>query len=324
MTTNCSKPIGGYFELELAKGDRLYHDTPLAFKSGRSSLQFLLETLKPSLVYLPFYTCDGLLEPFFNTNVPYTFYEIDERLNPKRLPTLNENEFFLYINYFDLKKETVAELSEHYKHQFIADSTLAYFAKGNGLSWFFNSCRKFFGVPDGSFLYGPGDLSMHAVAIQNENYTVDHLVKRFNGHPADGYTSFVQNERLCGGEVATMSRLTEHLLSQVDHKAVSEKRHSNFRFLHGLLANRNKMEFVADDESVPMLYPFLPDRVIDKKCLFAKNIFVPTYWSDVMVRAGEGFAFEKYLAGNLLPLPVDHRYDEADMAHMASIIKTLL
>lgn len=324
MTTNCCKPIGGYFELELAKGDRSYHDSPLAFKSGRSTLQFLLETLAPSLVHLPFYTCDGLLEPFFHTNVPYVFYEIDEQLNPKNLPTLYENEFFLYINYFDLKRETVAELSEHYKHQFIADSTLAYFAKGNGRSWLFNSCRKFFGVPDGSFLYGPGDLLTHTIVVQNEEYTVDHLLKRFNGHPTEGYASFVQNERLCGGDIAGMSRLSEHLLSQVDHTSVSEKRRLNFRFLHGLLADLNKMEFSADEESVPMLYPFLPNCVIDKKRLYEKNIFVPTYWSDVTMRAGDGFAHEKYLSETLLPLPVDHRYDEEDMTQLANTIKKLL
>jgi hypothetical protein len=324
MTTSCCKPIGGYFELELAKGDQAYHDSPLAFKSGRSSLQFLLETLRPSLVYVPFYTCDGLLEPFLNTKVPYVFYEIDELLEPKNLPVIKENEFFLYINYFDLKRKTVGKLSEHYKQHFIADCTLAYFAKGNGRSWFFNSCRKFFGVPDGSFLYAPATMPMHPEVHQNEEYTVDHLLKRFNGQTSEGYTSFVQNEQLCGGPVGRMSKLTEHLLSQVDHASVSEKRRSNYQFLHGLLADINKLDLAADKDSVPMLYPLLLDHAIDKKHLYKKNIFAPTYWTDVLRRTGDGFAFERYLTENLLPLPIDHRYGQEHMVCMVNTLKQLL
>src|SRR5262245_20652428 len=137
-------PIGGYFELELAKGNSNYHKGAAAFKSGRSALGYLCTLVQPSLVYVPFYTCDGLLEPLQQLNIPYRFYEIDQAMEPVTLPQLGEREYFVYINYFDVKGETVDRLSEQYADKLIVDCTQAYFMKGNGRSWYFNSCRKFF------------------------------------------------------------------------------------------------------------------------------------------------------------------------------------
>jgi len=106
------RPIGGYFELELSRGPFRYHEAA-AFKSGRSALFYLLSQLRPENVYIPFYTCNALLEPFLQSGVKFTFYEIDETLSPRKLPELQANEYFLYINYFDLKRKKVKELSIH-------------------------------------------------------------------------------------------------------------------------------------------------------------------------------------------------------------------
>src|SRR5579864_5943986 len=98
------KEIGGYFELELKKEGYHYHDTPHALKSGRAALHHMLDHLKPSLVYLPFYTCDALLEPLKEANIPYEFYPVNDKLEPVTLIDLREGEYFLYIDYFGLKK----------------------------------------------------------------------------------------------------------------------------------------------------------------------------------------------------------------------------
>lgn len=296
----------------------------MALNSGRSSLQYILERVKPQVVYVPFYTCNGLLEPFQKTGVPYRFYPLNSQLEPQALPELGNKELFLYINYFDLKRPVVDRLSAHYGHRFVADCTLAYFAKGNGRSWLFNSCRKFFGVPDGSFLYAPEGMESENAFARNETYTFDHLLKRFNGHPEEGYHSFLQNEILCGGSVLGMSRLSEHLLTLADHSAVAARRRANFYSLHQVLYGLNHFEFSLAPEAVPMYYPFLLDHCIDKTLLYDKHLFVPTFWKDVIARYGTGFEFEKSLSANLLLLPVDHRYDGADMQRMAGTIKMLL
>src|SRR6476661_1734204 len=149
------KPIGGYFELELKKGNSRFHETPYTFKSGRSSLYTILSTTKPACVYIPFYICGVVFESFAMAGVPYKFYSLDKNLEPENLPVMEEDEYFLYVDYFGVKTACVEQLSERFGHRLLVDCTLSFFTVGNGRSWFFNSCRKFFGVPDGSFLYVP-------------------------------------------------------------------------------------------------------------------------------------------------------------------------
>jgi len=314
------KPIGGYFELEVSKGDHQYHKTPHALKSGRSSLQYILNHLKPDVVYIPYYTCDALLEPFEATHISYRFYEINAQLEPATLIDLQPGEYFLYVNYLDLKRDTVARLTERYKEQLIVDCTQAFFAKGNGVAWFFNSCRKYFGVPDGSYLYPPEGVRMRPIEMQNEEYLFDHLLKRFNGHPGEGYETFLKNEVLAGNDVSNISKLSEYLLSQIDYDNVAATRRNNYQLLHDHFKSVNLFNAALPADSVPMSYPLLLDKIFDKQPLFAESIFIPTFWKDTLYRIDNGFTTEKSLTEYLLPLPVDHRYNEEDMRRMMHIL----
>ncbi len=317
------KPIGGYFELALNRGSNSYHETPYQLKSGRAALHCILNTVKPTLVYIPYYTCDALLEPFTAANVTYAFYAIDERLEPQSLPDLKDGEYFLYVNYFDLKRETVQVLSERYKDRLIVDCTQAFYMKGNGVSWYFNSCRKFFGVPDGSYLYAPQDVAVQQPQHRNEHYMTDHLLQRFNGHAAEGYATFLKNEQLAGSEVLAMSKLSEYLLSGTDYTATAAARRDNFRFLHDQLGGNNLMDAALPTDSVPMCYPWLTNRSIDKASLYGQEIFIPSFWKDTLLRNTNGYDLEKMLTDKLWPLPVDHRYTLADMALMCDAIAKL-
>ncbi|WP_276482093.1 hypothetical protein [Paraflavitalea pollutisoli] len=316
-------PIGGYYELELAPGPHRYHDTPYAFKSGRSSLHYILQLMKPSLVYVPFYTCDGLLDSFEAAGTTYQFYEINHLLEPDDLPELEANEYFLYINYFDVKRTYVRHLSAKYGDRLIVDCTQAFFMKGNGKSWFFNSCRKYFGVPDGSYLYAPTHMDLQPVMEKNEQYTVSHLIDRFNNHVREGYTSFLENEVLCGADLYGMSKLSEYLLSHINYAQVMEKRYSNYRYLDALFTEYHLFPPDEGDDCVPMVYPLLTNKPPDRKLFADLGLFIPTYWADVNNRRKTGFEIEKLLTALLLPLPIDHRYSLADMERMVKLIKRL-
>jgi hypothetical protein len=307
------KPIGGYFELELKKGLHQYHDTPYMMKSGRSSLHYLLAFVKPTLVYIPYYTCNALLEPFDVSGTRYEFYEINEQLEPKEVIDLNAGEYFLYVNYLDLKRDTVDMLSARYGQNLIVDCTQAFFMKGNGVSWYFNSCRKFFGVPDGSYLYAPDGSDLPVFTASNEGYIIDHLIKRFNGHPGEGYKYFQENEVLAGSEIAAMSRLSEYLLSAIDYDEVIQKRCGNYKYLHQRFAGTNLFIAELPVAAVPMSYPLLLGRQIDKLPLFKQDIFIPTFWVDTLDRIKNSFEVEKDITKNLLPLPIDQRFTTADM-----------
>lgn len=318
------KPVGGYFELELSMGEQGYHQTPHTFKSGRSALHYILNICKPATVYVPYYTCKAMLQSFEAANVPFTFYNINEVLEPVDLPELKSDEYFLYINYFDIKGETVKRLSDKYKDKLIVDCTQAFFAKGNGRSWFFNSCRKFFGVPDGAYVYAPDQVTLPAVGSRNESYTLDHLVKRFNGHAREGYAAFQQNEQYCDAAITRMSAITQHLLSHIDYKEVIKKRRAHFNYLHQAFKAINQLHVVPNEESVPMVYPLLPAMAINRQALYNNEFFIPTFWAEVINGATDGYDTEKRLAGKLLPLPIDHRYSLHDLEQMVTVIQSMI
>ncbi|WP_127127372.1 hypothetical protein [Pseudoflavitalea rhizosphaerae] len=317
-------PIGGYFGLELQEGPNKYHNTSLTFKTGRASLHFILSFLKPDLVYIPFYTCGRILESFEMARVRYLFYAVDENLEPFNLPYLNNNEFFVYINYLDLKRPFVEKLSERYGNRLIVDCSQAFFMKGNGRSWFFNSCRKFFGVPDGSYLYTPSDQSPEFSGPANTKYEVTHLLKRFNGFVEEGYPFYVESELRTGAELEKMSRLTTCLLSWVDYEMVAEMRLSNYHRLHNAFWSFHLFRDASIGEGVPMMYPLFPRMNINRKLLNEKKIFLPAFWEEVIERKGRGYEWERSLSSRLLPLPVDHRYTSVDMFRIINQLSSLL
>ena len=56
------KAIGGYFELELASGKE-YHPKAIRLNSGRNAFEFILSNNTYKRIFLPYYTCDVLLQP---------------------------------------------------------------------------------------------------------------------------------------------------------------------------------------------------------------------------------------------------------------------
>ena len=308
------KGIGGYFELELHNREHHYHDTPYKMKNGRAALHSKLAFIKPLLVYVPYYTCDSMLEPFAVANVAYRFYEISEKFEPEELPELKAGEYFLHVNYFGVKEAITANLSAKYEDKLIIDATQAFFMNGNGVSWLFNSCR------DGAYLYVPTGIEMSVTATKNEKYLTEHLLKRFNGFTQEGYSFFQKNEEMMDCDIVGMSTFSKQLLSGVDYDNVAERRRLNYCILRDAFKGINIFEESCSDQDVPMCYPLLLDKKVDRRKLAEQNIFVPVFWNEVLGRLPDGFDTEKRITEYLLPLPVDHRYTPDDMYH---VIKTL-
>ena len=103
--------IGGYFELELRKGEH-YHKNALRLNTARNCFEYILRARKYTKVYIPYYTCDVMLEPLKKCNVDYVFYHINEQLDPIETYQLQLHEAFLYANYYGLKQRCVERLAE--------------------------------------------------------------------------------------------------------------------------------------------------------------------------------------------------------------------
>ena len=301
--------IGGYLELELCKGAH-FHKDALRLNTARNCFEYVLRARHYTKVYLPYYTCDALLEPLQKIGVQYEFYHINESLEPVSLPSLQQNEAFLYTNYFGLKYDCAKRLAEVYKNQFIIDNAQAFYALPiEGIDTFY-SARKFFGVPDGAYLYTDCRLAADYSIDRDFSYArMSHLLKRIDLCAEEGYSDFRAHEaELCNQNIQWMSKLTEQIMKGIDYESVSRKRRENYQKLDAFLAKSNQFKLSLPNDAVPMVYPYMTDNKSLKQKLIDNKIFVPTYWSNVLEWCNPG-DWEADFAQQCLFLPVDQRYD---------------
>lgn len=312
------KPIGGYFELELNNYGE-YPKNAIALNTGRNALEYILRVYKFIKIYIPYFTCEVILEPLNKLGIQYEFYHLTLNLEPK-INSIEKFAALLYTNYFGVLDDKVNVIVKKYTNVII-DSCQAFFSKPNNsaLATFY-SCRKFFGVPDGAYLYIKKKLRRKFEQDTSES-RLSHLIKRIEYGPEAGYKDFRNNDSsLCGQPIKTMSYLTRRILSSVDYGKVEERRKENFLYLHEHFGKINEFKFKYTNKIIPMVYPLLIDGGSSlKKKLIDNRIFVATYWPNVKNWVDKT-SFEYYLANNLVALPVDQRYILQDMKRIVRTI----
>ena len=314
------KPIGGYFELELPQRSE-YHSAAIALNTGRNALEYILRVRDYKHVYLPYYSCEVLLEPFKKLGVDYTFYHIDERLEIAAPMTLGDGEALLYINYYGLKHDYCEALVARYSKQLIVDNTQAFYdLPMDGIDTFY-SCRKFFGVADGAYLYCDQPLNMELEQDQSWQ-RMDYLLKRADISAEAAYADFrAQSEKLKDNPIRRMSHLTHRIMASIDYEQAATRRRENYRLLDEALKGKNRISLPLADDAVPMVYPFLTDDDGLRQRLIENKIFVAQYWPNVLDWCEKGYT-DHQLTKQLLPLPVDQRYGTEEMFFICKLINT--
>lgn len=306
--------IGGYFELELRQGEH-YHKDAIRLNTARNCFEYILLARKYRKVYIPYYTCEVMLQPLKRLQVNYEFYSIDWNLEPVETYKLKDEEAFLYTNYFGLKQDCVERLVKVYGSKLIVDNAQAFFApRVSGIDTFY-SPRKFFGVPDGGYLYT--DCRIDEVFPQDESWSrMSHLLIRLDKGAENGYNAFREHEaELDYASMKRMSRLTTALLQSIDYELIKKRRLRNFKFLHENLGDMNQLICAEKylNSICPMIYPLMTSRSAElRQKLIGNKIFVATYWPNVSEWCKEG-AVENELCSEIVPLPIDQRYDLNDM-----------
>ena len=313
------KPIGGFFELELPPAGNPHHAGAVAFASGRACMTAALIAMRPDSVRLPFYCCDAVLEPIRRLGIRFDYYRLDDALEPADELVPRPGEACVAVNYFGLKSDACRRLAETWKDRLIVDNTQAYFRKNELPAWSFNSARKFFGVPDGGYLYAPS--AVPAPTSRNDDASWDHLILRLRGRQEEAFQAFQRNESSVTCEPMAMSLGADRVLRSVDPARVADIRRRNYDHYHAILGPANCLRLPRSPDAVPFCYPFLPPRPADRARLSAMKIFIPTLWSDCLDRAETGFDWECDLSRRLLPLPVDQRCDEADIQRVVEAIR---
>ena len=313
--------IGGYFSLELPQREE-YHKHAIRLNTGRNCLEYILRVRGYKKVYVPYYTCEAVMEPINKLGIPYEFYHIDVHFEIRDRFTVKEGEALLYTNYFGLKQRYVEQLAERIGSHLIVDNTQAFYAKPiPGIDTFY-TCRKFFGVPDGAYLYCDKELDEEI----EQDYSYDrvaHLVKRIDLSAEDGFKDFRRvDDGLDNQPVRKMSKLTQRMVQSIDYEAAAQRRRANFLILHKALGKENNLELQLEDDAVPMVYPFLvPIKGLREK-LIENKIFVARYWPNVLDWTIND-DIEYLLAFQMQPLPIDQRYGEKEMKYIINKIQVL-
>lgn len=318
------KAIGGYPELELATGDQ-YHKEAIRLNTARNCLEYILLAKRYNKVYIPYYTCEAVLQPIKKIPYPISieYYHINLNLEPNELPELKADEAFLYTNYFGLKQDCVERLSKHYRERLIVDNSQAFFDMPvKGIDTFY-SVRKFFGVADGAYLYTDARLEKYhgndlVADVSYDKMTA--LLKRIDLSPEDGYEDFqlVENS-LSYQPIKFMSKLTETILSSIDYERVRQIRRKNFTTLSWKLFQKNSLALKLREDAVPLCYPFWDKTGDLRKKLTANRIFCPTYWPNVFDWTSP-CNIEYEMAKKVIPIPIDQRYRKEDLKRIISVI----
>ncbi len=310
--------IGGYFSLELPQGEE-YHKHAIRLNTGRNCLEYILRVRGYKKVYVPYYTCEAVMEPINKMGISYEFYHIDIHFEIRDRFTLKADEALLYTNYFGLKQRYVEQLAENTGTRLIVDNTQAFYAKSiQGIDTFY-TCRKFFGVADGAYLYT--DKLLDEEFELDESYDrMAHLLKRIDLSAEQGFADFRKvDDGMDNQPIRKMSKLTQRIMQSIDYEAAAKKRRENYLMLHELLGEDNKLQLTLDKDAVPMVYPFLaPIKGLREK-LIENKIFVARYWPNVLEWTTKD-DIEYLLANQMQPLPIDQRYDVVDAKRIIDII----
>lgn len=314
------REIGGYFELELENRGGFIHDDGLLVNTGRNALELILRNLpSDSKVYLPKYTCDVVLEPFVKLGMSYTFYSVNKNLEIDSDLMLDVNEYLLYTNYFGIKDSYVKELTERYHDKLIVDNAQALYSFPTKMCFY--SPRKFVGIPDGGIAYLNNQISLEGCEQDFSYDRCSHLLKRLDINAGAGYSDFKTTATMLRNQpIKRMSSLTKALLGSIDFVKIRTIRLENFLMLHSVLKDNNKLVINDLNElSCPMVYPFMTDDVTLRQRLIDNKIFVATYWPNIYDWCGEGDV-EYALCQNILPLPIDQRYNKEDIKRIITLI----
>ena len=311
------KEIGGFLEWETYHGDE-FHNNCVCLNSGRNCLRYLLKAKEIKSIWLPKLLCSAIVDICIEEKTKINYYSIDNNLHPLLPHKIQKESWIYFINYYGQYNESeIKRYAQQYPH-IIVDNAEAFYAKPIEKIDTIYTCRKFFGVPDGGYLY-VNDTSLIEMEQDRSYERLRFLMGRFEDTANEFYSEYQENEELIGKlPLRMMSKCTHNLLKGVDYKKVKHTREKNFEYLHERLKDINQL-LVKPCEG-PYMYPLLiKNGEWIRKQLQKEKIYIPILWPNVLLDLPDT-SIEYQLAKNILPLPCDQRYTPVDMAYVANKI----
>lgn len=307
------REIGGYIELDTYHLPML-HEGAIALNCGRNALAYLLKARNIKRLWIPKFICDSVTGVCEREGVPYTLYGIGMDFRPSEKITLGEGEWLYFVNYYSqFDNDQIAEYVKKYS-RVIVDNAQSYFLMPLPHVDTIYTCRKYFGVTDGAFLYT--DAVLDEEFPQDESFErMRFLLGRYERTASEFYGEYAANNELFYREpIKRMSKLTANLLHGIDYDRVKTVREENYSFLHSHLSEFNGL--ALSKKPGTFMYPLLLENGTEvRKTLQKRRVYIPTLWPDVRCFCG-GTATECRMSESILPLPIDQRYGKDTMKHI--------
>lgn len=350
--------IGGEFEINpnLIPSERgeelidllgLQPDKVAFFGAAREAVYWWARHLKPpGPVLVPAYCCWSVVQPYRAAGVPYRYYRVNRQLqvDRKHLETLLDGAAALQVvHYFGTPAEPwLFKLGVPILEDAV-QAVLSPDLRCNG-SWAIGSFRKFLPVADGAFLsaaasfVGPSSLEPAIGGAYGEK-----LYARMQKFAAlgrgDRQTWFdaieltIETERRLNDEPIrchAMSERTAKFLRGAPLAQLAHARQQNYQVLFDCLFplfcnpkyGCKALLGALHPDTVPYGLPILADRRDGlREFLELFGICSVVHWELPSDIGRTEFPDSWFMAGRLLTLPVDQRYDPRGMERVAKAVK---
>ena len=315
------REIGGYFELEHFTGEH-YHDCAIKLNCGRACLEYLIKLRDIRKILLPDYLCDSVSNLCCRCGLEIKTYQINESFLPEGLDDIEGSWLYLVDYYGQLTDESIQYYAGQYSGRVILDESQNFFVGQRvGLDTLY-TCRKWFGVSDGAYLYTARSEQLDTHIPQAKSaQSMGYLLGRFESNASNFFgESKANNKRFGDVPLQTMSALTDNILCGVDYEHVKAVRNENYDVVCDALSGNNQLRNLRRP-AVPFVYPLLVDGARRIRERAAKRfVYIPTLWPNVIKDSAAGKVARRYSA-DILPLPIDQRYDQQDMRRMIEVVR---
>lgn len=204
------------------------------------------------------------------------------------------------------------------------DNTQAFFIYPMGEDHTIYSARKFFGVPDGAYLYTNKVLDEKLDREIGYDKFI-HLIKRIDLNAQKSYNDFKNNSKKHNNQdIKEMSFITSRILKSIEYEKVIKKRNENFEYIDKHLSIYNKLKINIDSLNGPMIYPLLVNNGLELRNSLIKNkIYIAQYLNEVEGKVSNK-SVEYNFTNNLIALPIDQRYSSKEMDFIVKLINGLI
>ncbi len=322
ITAEHPREMGGFLPLEI-KLDKDYFTSfssqqVVKLNSARTAVWYVAETEKPNRIWVPILYTPSVYKAL--AGIELCEYHIDGQFMPTDI-AYRDGDMVILMNYYGVTGNAVCKVAEQYP-KVIVDNSFAFFEKPIMRDGVFNiySCRRFFGVPDGAYLIGQRVQEM--ALEQDVSYaSVAHLMKALEFDSSNaGHAANNRNEQRISNGRLKMSALTEKLMRSIDYATVRKRRKENYSILSRAFFEQS-LPLEINHDAVPQCFPLVAEPQL-RSALNQFDIHIPLLWRRV-INAQYADTVEMNYAEHVVCLPIDQRYDAADMQYLIKTVYSI-